>query len=201
MAAATEGFAGADLAALASGAVHAAVHRAAPALLESLDERIAAVPPPGEASPVLPVPGAAVAAPGQGPRELGEGVETQAGGESGANGVPPFPEVGVGTRDAGDAAGAGMDGVVFGDAAKVGDGDGDAEVCAPGVQPSAAVAEGETTSEVVATPSARAATPTGDTSAAGAPGAQDALPRPSPDAALKILDAVKVHYPTISAPA
>ena len=44
VAAATAGFAGADLAALCFAAVHAAVRRAAPALLEQLDQRVAAPP-------------------------------------------------------------------------------------------------------------------------------------------------------------
>ncbi len=48
VAAATAGFAGADLAALCSAAVHAAVRRAAPALLEQLDRRIAALPKPDD---------------------------------------------------------------------------------------------------------------------------------------------------------
>ena len=46
VAASTAGFAGADLAALCAAAVHAAVRRAAPALLEQLDRRIAAAPIP-----------------------------------------------------------------------------------------------------------------------------------------------------------
>ena len=53
MAAATEGFAGADLQALCSSAVHAAVRRAAPSLMNDLDERIAATP--SAASPHVPV--------------------------------------------------------------------------------------------------------------------------------------------------
>lgn len=44
VAAATEGFAGADLQALCSSAVHAAVRRAAPSLLDDLDDLIAARP-------------------------------------------------------------------------------------------------------------------------------------------------------------
>ena len=44
VAASTAGFAGADLAALCSAAVHAAVRRAAPSLLEQLDRRVAALP-------------------------------------------------------------------------------------------------------------------------------------------------------------
>ncbi len=48
VAASTAGFAGADLAALCSAAVHAAVRRTAPALLEQLDRRVAALPDPDD---------------------------------------------------------------------------------------------------------------------------------------------------------
>ena len=51
VAAATEGCAGADLTALCAAAVHAAVRRAAPALLEQLDRRIAAPTLDGAAPP------------------------------------------------------------------------------------------------------------------------------------------------------
>ena len=57
VAAATEGFAGADLAALCAATVHAAVRRAAPTLLEQLDRRIAAPNQPTDAPPA-PAPGA-----------------------------------------------------------------------------------------------------------------------------------------------